>query len=141
MPREDPFHETLPGGDCCCGQENTLETAKVNPPQGPKRTGLAGCHCRRVWKQMVEDSGGPQPSKINAAAEGNCASSLCLSSPMAGEHLPGFCMLEPTLACWANVCTEQLALDNKLQHQLNPPNITWGPQNLTCKAWRPQNPS
>lgn len=43
-------------------------------------------------------------------------------------------MLEPTMACWSNMGTEQFAFSNRLQHQLNPPNITLGPHNLTCKA-------
>lgn len=61
-------------------------------------------------------------------------SSLCLSLPSAGEHLPGSCILEPALAYWPNICTEQLPLGNVLQHQLTAPNITRGPQNLACKA-------
>lgn len=50
-------------------------------------------------------------------------------------------MLEPALACWPNVCTEQLALDNMLQHQLNALDMSWGLQNLTCKALEAPNPT
>jgi len=79
----------------------------------------AGYHHRHVLGNKPEDLGSPWPFSTDAATRGNCTCSFCLSSPVAGDHLPGFCKLESAPAHWPNICMEQQTMHDSISFLLH----------------------